>query len=182
MSKPPGNSSRQHTRDLHEWLREVCRDPGLECADFRIAYVIADHINRKSGEAWPALQTIAAEAALAKNTVIAGIRRLTHAGHLGLVPGRAGSGHSHHYRLLKKVQPVDLLPKQEKVQPTNGKGAASAPEPLIPTGALPARPVRHQFRPRPRVQMLAQLDAESRAANERKRPSITAGSSSSAAA
>jgi Helix-turn-helix domain len=131
-------SNRQHhVRDLFAWFRQVCRDPDLEKSDFKVAFVIGDHINR-DGEAWPGLETIAEESAITKVTVIAAVRRLTDAGWLAVEPGRAGSGHSNRYRLtLKKVQRLHLLPEPkrysqqpEKVQRTTVKGIAAIPEPL----------------------------------------------------
>ena len=106
---------KQQMRDLFAWWKQVNRDPDLEKSDFKIAFVIGDHINRDKGEAWPALETIAEECAVTKATVIAAVRRLTDAGYLAVDPGRAGRGHSSRYRrVLKKVQPLNLLPEPKR--------------------------------------------------------------------
>jgi hypothetical protein len=143
--------AKQHTRDLFIWFRQVCRDPSLEKSDFKIAFVIGDHVNRTSGEAWPALETIADECSVKKDTVIAAVRRLTNAGYLAVDPGRAGRGMSNHYRLILKVQPVDLLqqPKRsngpaEKVQPVDLNHLEQHKSKSAPSGARSARVDREE--------------------------------------
>lgn len=132
--------SRSFTRQVFDWLRQVRDDDRLTYADFVIAFTIADHINRETGDAWPALQTIADLCKTTKNTVIASTRRMAKCGHLEIEPGRAGRGHSTRYRLTEKVQSLHLLADQEKVQLApekvqlaNVKGAMVTPEPLYRT-------------------------------------------------
>ena len=92
--------AKQHIRNLHTWLRQVARDGSLPPSAFKVAYIIGDHINRESGDAWPSTARIAEGCALAQSTVVELVRRLQAAGHLAIEPGRAGRGKSHHYRMV----------------------------------------------------------------------------------
>jgi hypothetical protein len=114
------------TRDLFSWLDQVIRDPSLPAAAFKVAYAIALHINRGTGEAWPSTITIAKMIAMSKGSVVAMNRHLE--GHLEIENGCQGRGHSHRYRLTMKGQPADQLKGQpadqlgeEKVSPLNEK-------------------------------------------------------------
>ena len=100
-------SASQFTSDIFRWLDQVAIDPDLPPSAFKIAYVIAEHVNRQSGDAWPSSRTIATACALSQPTVIELVPKLVTNGHLALEPGRAGRGHSHRYRLIPKDRPVD---------------------------------------------------------------------------
>ena len=106
-STAPEKSAREFTGDIFRWLDQVAIDPDLPPSAFKIAYVIAEHVNRQSGEAWPSSRTIAKACALSQPTVIELVPKLVANGHLALEPGRAGRGHSHRYRLIPKDRPVD---------------------------------------------------------------------------
>ena len=106
-STAPEKSAREFTGDIFRWLDQVAFDPDLPPSAFKIAYVIAEHVNRQSGEAWPSSRTIAKACALSQPTVIELVPKLVANGHLALEPGRAGRGHSHRYRLIPKDRPVD---------------------------------------------------------------------------
>jgi hypothetical protein len=69
--KPPSSTSaREFTRDLFAWLDQVAIDPDLPASAFKVAYVIGEHVNRQSGEAWPSSRTIARACGLSQPTVI----------------------------------------------------------------------------------------------------------------
>src|SRR5437899_9544252 len=106
-STAPEKSAREFTGDIFRWLDQVAIDPDLPPSAFKIAYVIAEHVNRQSGVAWPSSRTIAKACALSQPTVIELVPKLVTNGHLALEPGRAGRGHSHRYRLILKDQPAD---------------------------------------------------------------------------
>src|SRR3981081_1057635 len=116
MSKPTPRiaqepSPRQHTRDLFAWLDQVALDRNLPSSAFKVAYVIAEHVNRASGDAWPSTERIGQGCALKQSTVVDLVRRLHAAGHLAIEPGRAGRGHSHRYRLIQKHRGADISRK-----------------------------------------------------------------------
>jgi hypothetical protein len=114
---PQDKTQRQHTRGIFAWLDQVLDDTELQHPDFKVAYVIAQHINRKSGEAWPSAETIAERARISKPSAIAGRRRLEQRGHIEMSGGRAGRGHSHHCRLIAKGHGADLFEDGKKSKP-----------------------------------------------------------------
>lgn len=99
-----------HTRDLHAWLHQVALDRNLPHTAFKVAYIIGEHVNRESGEAWPSTERIAQGCALKQSTVVGLVRRLEAAGHLAIDPGQAGRGKSHRYRMILKHRGADILP------------------------------------------------------------------------
>jgi hypothetical protein len=130
-----------YTRDRFSWLDQVAADPDLPASAFKLAYAIATKLKRNSGsktlvsadtdrsevrEAWIGCQDLADKIAMSRPTVVEMGRRLERRGHLEIQPGRRGSGHSHHYRLVEKCQCPDILKCQsadicetEKCQPTD---------------------------------------------------------------
>jgi hypothetical protein len=45
--------SAQHTRRVFVWLNQIALDKKVPSSAFKVAYVIAQHINEETGEAWP---------------------------------------------------------------------------------------------------------------------------------
>jgi hypothetical protein len=149
-------STKQYTRRIFSWLDQICADPKLQPSDFKIAYVIAQHVNRKSGEAFVGIRTIATEGALSKPTVISGKTRLEQHGHLNIAGGRPGRGHSDHCRPVIKddaemVKPFDHLDDDkrsnlhaekvksatEKVKPFDQNYFITTSEPGAPSSRAP---------------------------------------------
>jgi hypothetical protein len=110
---------KQHTRELFLWLDQVVLDRDLPPSAFKVAYAIGQHVNRQSGEAFPSSDRIAARISMSQATVIAMVRQLQIKGHLAVDPGRAGRGHSNHYRMILKPQYPEVLeaPKIETAKP-----------------------------------------------------------------
>lgn len=106
--------SAKHTRTVFAWLNQVVNDPGVAGSAFKVGYVIAQHINEKTGEAWPGLDTIAEKIAMSEGTAFAGVRSLSARGHLHVTHGRRGSGHSNRYRLIVKPEGKAQWPKLSK--------------------------------------------------------------------
>jgi hypothetical protein len=123
----------QHTRDLFAWLNQVKADGDLPPSAFKVAFEIGQHVNRKSGEAFPSSDRIAARISMSQATVIAMVRQLQTNGHLSVDPGRAGRGHSNHYRMILKPQQPEVLeaPKIDtaKPQPAEPQPAKIKPQP-----------------------------------------------------
>lgn len=96
-------------RNKWRWLDQVVVDDDLPPSAFKVAYVIANHINRGSGDAWPSTSRIAKCIGMSKGTVVEMARRLENHGHIAVERGSQGRGHSHHYRMNLKPQPTDQL-------------------------------------------------------------------------
>lgn len=50
--------SAQHTRRVFVWLNQIAHDKEVPSSAFRVAYVIAQHINEETGEGFPSTETI----------------------------------------------------------------------------------------------------------------------------
>jgi hypothetical protein len=109
-------NSRKHTRSVFEWLDGVAAHTDVPSSAFRIAYVIAQHLNKNTGEAFPSTETIASESGLAPSTVRALINELIETGHLAVEFGSRGRGHPNRYRPITKERTVAVLDAGAKGQ------------------------------------------------------------------
>lgn len=107
-------NSRKHTRSIFEWLDGIAADKDVPSSAFRSAYVIAQHLNKKTGEAFPSTETIASESGMASSTVRAMITELTDTGHLAVQFGRRGRGHPNRYRPIRKARTVAVLESRKE--------------------------------------------------------------------
>jgi biotin operon repressor len=122
------------TADRFRWWDALAADPEMPPAAFLVGYAIATSLWRTSGskvlvsasngpedvvcEAWIGAGDIADRIGMSTGTVFANIRKLEEHGYIQIDPGKPGSGHSHHYRLVEKGQPAD----HSKGQPKKAKG------------------------------------------------------------
>jgi Helix-turn-helix domain len=113
------------------------RDPELPANAFKVASVLADHLNRKSRMAWPDQATIADLAGLSESAVKRMIAALRRHGYLDLVSG-GGAGHSSRYRFIDEKgfisEPVSAAEKGSDRAAKRGsksekKGFSSEPRP-----------------------------------------------------
>jgi len=79
------------TRRQFLWLDQVAGDPTVTAAGFRLAYLIAKHINRSTGDAWPSQPLLATEARLSVRSIRDLTDQLEAAGHLKIT-GSHGRG------------------------------------------------------------------------------------------
>jgi DNA-binding MarR family transcriptional regulator len=91
------------------WFRVLCSHPNLSGSDFAVAVVLALHVNRKTGTAWPAIKTIAKITNRAPSTVWRSLSRLEKQGLITVVHSRSAHK-SNRYRLSLGVteHPADL--------------------------------------------------------------------------
>jgi hypothetical protein len=74
------------------WLNSVFFDPKVRASTCRIAYIIGDHLNRITGDAWPAQSTIARRMGTSSKTVYRGLKELEAKGRLKISRGgRSGT-------------------------------------------------------------------------------------------
>lgn len=71
-----------HTSNRFKWLEAITADGRLHSTAIRVAVVIASHLNRKTGEAFPSIKTIAAKSATPERSVERAIAELCKAGYL----------------------------------------------------------------------------------------------------
>jgi helix-turn-helix protein len=114
----PGMTSKEFTRYIFASLDVIVADKELPSAAFGVAYVIAQHLNKETNEAFPGTDVIAEEAGLAQSTVRAMVDKLAERGHYAVEFGSRGSGHSNKYRLTA------LEPTAAKMKPRKQRTAA----------------------------------------------------------
>jgi DNA-binding MarR family transcriptional regulator len=128
------------TSDRFRWWDTLAADPDMPPAAFIVGYVIGTELKRNSGnkalvsdsngpddvvcEAWIGAGKIADRISMSPGTVFAAIKKLEQHGYIQVDKGKAGSGHSHHYRLVEKGQPADLSEnkKGQRAHHSNQKG------------------------------------------------------------
>ena len=85
-------------RGRHRWLGLVARDRRLKGGSIRVAILIWEHLNAKSGYAWPSFPYIGQKLGLHRATVIRSIADLEEHGWLA-VERNAGRHRGNRYRI-----------------------------------------------------------------------------------
>jgi hypothetical protein len=116
------------TRRQFLWLDQVADDPAVTAAGFLLAYRIAKHINRGTGDAWPSQATLAAEARLTVRSIRDLSAQLEAAGHLTII-GSRGRGVSCRYRWILRDEPDQPEPESEPEPEIEAAIDAPAPQP-----------------------------------------------------
>lgn len=111
--------SDQHTRRLFDWQRQIVGDHDLPRSALHVAVVIADHVNRDTGIAWPGQDRIAEITGLSKSGVRKAIAALAERGHLEVSAGQ-GFRVTSRYRMVikagateRKRPPSDTFPASQ---------------------------------------------------------------------
>jgi hypothetical protein len=86
------------------WLRQINADKALRPSDAKIAIALTRFFTEEDqdGRAYPSCLTLARDAQIEESTVARGVRRLEAQGHLTVVWGQRGSGHSSQYWMSLK--------------------------------------------------------------------------------
>src|SRR4051794_16549033 len=79
-------SRKEHARFVFQWLDGIAADKTVSAAAFRVAYVISQCVNWKTGEAFPSTDTIAMRAGMVQSTVREAIKVLHERGHMAVTP------------------------------------------------------------------------------------------------
>ncbi len=142
------------TRDMFRWLAQVVADKRLRsAASIKVAFAIGQHVNRKTGEAWPSRAVLAAAVSLSVRSVQTGLNELVNAGHLTITSGR-GRHKVNVYRVIlkslengKQASPLDEQENRKHTssfEPENGKQASSLRTHKI--GSTAPEKVKHSVR------------------------------------
>jgi hypothetical protein len=119
--------SRAFTRRKLAWLAQVNADRTIPHTAVRVALALVPYFNeRRTGRAWPSLETLQSDTGLGFASVHRGIRALEQRGHLLVVWGKRGRGHANHYWMattkhplaevlaIKKPPLADVIPSKKK--------------------------------------------------------------------
>ncbi len=131
-------STKEFTRRVFSYIKQVNRDKDLPSAAVRVGLVIADHWNEKDGDAHPSLLTIALESGLADGTVRRMLPHLIERGHLAIKVGSRGSGHPNHYQPLEKSANGGVIKTANGGAIESANGGAIAEKPKAPFSRIKA--------------------------------------------
>jgi hypothetical protein len=164
-------STKEFTRRVFAYIKQVNRDKELPSAAVRVGLVIADHWNENDGDAHPSLQTIALESGLGEGTVRRMLPHLIERGHLSIQTGSRGSGHPNHYRPLEKsanggaIESANGGVIAKKPKAPFSKIKAPSETKKAPTGALNTVEHTEHSKSAPPARSTARVDRESIASN-----------------
>ncbi|MDE5465228.1 helix-turn-helix domain-containing protein [Bradyrhizobium sp. CSS354] len=131
-------STKEFTRRVFAYIKQVNRDKELPSAAVRVGLVIADHWNEESGEARPSLQTIALESGLGEGTVRRMLPALVERGHLAVQVGSRGSGHPNRYWPLDESANGGAIKSANEGGIESANGGVSAKKPKAPFPGIKA--------------------------------------------
>lgn len=106
--RPAEPTSKQFTRDVFAWLDQVFADPEIPPSGFKLAFAISQHVNRKTGKAWPSQKTLGDEIGISDRATRTMLDRLRARGHLSIEVGH-GPGQSSKYRMLQNRKPTSAI-------------------------------------------------------------------------
>ena len=110
------------TSEKFAWLDQVAGDGALPSHAARLAVVFLRYVNRATGDAWPAIPTLASALGMVENSVRNALRAMVANGHLAIEAG-GGRGATNRYRwIIKSTDQAKKAPiKPCKAVKGNGK-------------------------------------------------------------
>lgn len=90
-------SAKQAIQRKLDWLDTVAADREVNTTTFKVAFVVAQHVNSRTGEAWPKQERVARIVGASETTVRASLKILVTRGHLE--QGKKGARNLNKYRL-----------------------------------------------------------------------------------
>jgi hypothetical protein len=89
------------TRDKFQWLRRVCTDPLVGHVACRLATLLVDYVDHRSGMAWPSQSTLAEAAGVTPRCVQNGLKNLELTRHLKITVQRGRTNTNRYTPMLK---------------------------------------------------------------------------------
>src|SRR5262245_43667024 len=119
------------TRDKFRWLDQVATDVQVSPLAFRLAYIVASYVNRKSGDAWPCQDTLAKALGIGARAVRKLATELVAHGHVQVTISR-GRGNSNRYRpVVKNRNSRSAISEEEKRNNGSGDSGVKAEQPFL---------------------------------------------------
>lgn len=144
-----GKSDGAFTKFKFDWLRRVAADADVARAGYRVAILIAQYLNRQSGECYPSVDRMTADLSCVENTIRTGLQSLEARAHLKVKWSKGGNKRPNHYWPLIDGKPFKPLrgfdesetPQISDVEPLRHLGSiesdrtpqTSEGEPLVDT-------------------------------------------------
>ena len=95
------------TRERWAWLKQVAADDGLTPFAFRVAFILADHLNRESRLSWPSQDRIGEVLRATRKGIQGAIAQLAERDHIAVIPSTNRKGGNRYRPILQ--QPVEDL-------------------------------------------------------------------------
>ena len=86
------------TRTMFVWLNRIAADPAISPLGFKLAFIVGQHINRRTCDAWPTQKTLQKKVGASNRGVQKLLKTLQAQGHLTIIPG-GGRRVSNRYRM-----------------------------------------------------------------------------------
>jgi hypothetical protein len=148
-SEPPAKASRDRfTADKLRWIEQMVTDAELKPLARIVGVVLATkHLNRKTGEAWPAIGTLAALVGRGVTQVTDALDALEKAGHLEISRTKGGQKQTNRYRpVLKPLGfPRGKLIANEHVNPSETRDGTPRISDLEPPGNPRGNPYEEPY-------------------------------------
>jgi hypothetical protein len=122
-----------------QWIDQIAADGELPPHAARLAIVLLRYVNRKTGDAWPAIPTLAAAMGMVENSVRNALRAMVTNGHLAVDAG-GGRGATNRYRWLIKS---DNGAKNSAVKPCKSVQGIRPEKPLKDLQGLETKTLHH---------------------------------------
>jgi len=90
------------------WLKEVARHPNLSGADYAVAIMLSTYFNSRTRQAWPSLDTLAADTNRNRSTIWRSINRLEE---LKLLRIERARGRTRSHRYSPEMGEIERDPK-----------------------------------------------------------------------
>ncbi|MGF7009096.1 helix-turn-helix domain-containing protein [Aminobacter sp. BE322] len=130
-----------------EWLDQVATDPAQPPAAIRVAVVVAGrYLNRKTGSAWPSIETLASDLSIKSlNTVRAALKALEIGGHMAVNWSAGGPKKTHKFIPLVNGIPFKNLKGMECGNPSKLRSASLQNPDQQPCKKLKGNPLMEPF-------------------------------------
>ncbi|OBI52960.1 helix-turn-helix domain-containing protein [Mycobacterium sp. E796] len=118
-------------------FRRALRGAGLSATEYRVAVELCEYTSPDRPDAWPSVETLAAVCGVSRRTVQRVLSKLSTAGLINAVGGRAGGRYKPTVWRLRADGPVDAAGKGDKKGDTGvtlsaGKGCQITPQRVTP--------------------------------------------------
>ncbi len=98
------------TLEKFAWLDQVAADSALPAHAARLAVVFLRYVNRATGDAWPAIPTLASALGMVENSVRNALRAMVANGHLAIEAGGGRGATNRYCWIIKSAEQTKKAP------------------------------------------------------------------------
>jgi len=136
----PGNKSNQSfTSAKMDWMNCVAYDDRLKHADFKVAFVVMQHVNEKTHECFPSEQTIADKCRLSERHVRRSLKRLCDIGWLKSRRTRDANRYTVLFNNVNRILDDMIIDREKRKEERKRKSATLSSSPSLSSECVPLR-------------------------------------------